>query len=320
MNKFILNLVILTLTLIFACQLSAKTGPSKTYQEIDEIVNSTEFSKQEKIDKICTCFDKMTNWSGILYRLDKIDKEQTKNIALQLFRKKGTSQLQRFETSRYLLEQADTEFKHEYKEFLIGTILNGGEEEFCKPRVDDYSAIGEYAGIAGGINRPKGITFDEVADQSVIPILIRCLDAPDNVYPENQGHVIEGKPGESTGRNTQRQGIPLALAKLHATTATKKLQEVLFTHPDYYLRYNSAYALAIIMPRQESLIIEQRLLDTEPDKYFNFPSGKRPIKHFLFPFGKGLIEKEMYEGIKYMSFEYAYQPNDFSPAQHALYA
>jgi hypothetical protein len=42
--------------------------------------------------------------------------------------------------------QQDADFNREYREFLISAILDGGEEEFCKPRVDELSAVGEYTG------------------------------------------------------------------------------------------------------------------------------------------------------------------------------
>ena len=296
--------LIVSLSTLIASLTGAGTPSFKADPAAEEILKSEKLSGVEKADKLYGYFGSQAYWPGVLYRLDKIDAEQTRCIALKLFRRPGTSRLLRFQVSRYLLSQADAEFKHEYKEFLIDAIMNGGEEEFCKPREDIHSAVGEYAGIAGGIDRPDGISFGEVKDAKVTPVLIRCLDAPDHVWPENQGGHFRGPPGESSGRNTQRQGLPLALAKLDATTATQKLQEVLFIHPDYYLRYNAAYALAILLPREKSLIIE-KLLDKGGDAPLTPSNGNTPLKQLLFPFGKGLIEKGVDEGIRYMSFEYA---------------
>ncbi|MCQ9208879.1 MAG: HEAT repeat domain-containing protein [Omnitrophica bacterium] len=127
----------------------------------------------------------------------------------------------------------------------------------------------------------------------MIPILIKCLSAPDNMYGKEQGCVIRGEPGESTGRNVQRQQIPIALAKLNATEAIDVLKEILMLHHDYWSRYNSAYALAILMNREDSRVLEKILKE------------KKEYWQFLFPFGKGLIEKGDDDGVEYMAFKYS---------------
>jgi len=183
------------------------------------------------------------------------------------------------------------------------------------PTTGSQTAVGEYAGISGGIDAPRGVLFSDVADKRVIPVLIECLAAPDHVYPEEQGDYMRGKPGDATGRNTQRQGIPLALAKLNATEAIPTLRKSLFTHHDYYLRYNSAYALAVLMPLQEVMQLQEELLHAKPSQLLTLPNGKQTLEPFLFPIGKGLLERGADEGIRLMSLGYNYNPDNFSLLQ-----
>lgn len=318
-NALRILLTILALALLLPIHATAHwMTRSATNMEMEEIVNAKQLSSQEKIEKLSAYFAKEPNWQVILYRLDRVDKALVKQIAIRLFRKSETSRINRIEVARYLLGENIPGFNAEYRSFLIDAILNGGVNEFFKPRDEDtHTAVGEYAYIASGLNAPRGITFDEVKDARVLPALIRCLDAPDDVYPKHQGDIIWGKPGDFTGRNTQRQGIPVALAKQNATEAVSKLQEILFTHHDYWLRYNAAYALAVLLPREESLIIEKRLLGTVLKNFFqlnNFQlnNKKLPMKQFLFPFGAGLIDKGLDDGIRFMSFEFSVKPDDRS--------
>lgn len=273
-------------------------------QKVEAVLKSADLSQEAKVTSLSAILAREDRWPYVLFRIGKLDQDLANDTALELFRQPASSWPHRIEAGRYLLEQEKPGFKLEFAAFLISAILNGGEKEFCVPRPENEpSVVGEYAGISGGINAPRGIGFDEVADQRVVPILIRCLDAPDHVYPAEQGELIRGTPGEPTGRNTQRQGIPLALAKLGAVSAIPNLDKILFSHPDFYLRYNAAYALAILMPRKDSLILEKRLLESREG--VRLGSGKVPIQRFLFPFGKGLIEKGEDDGAKYMSFAYS---------------
>lgn len=144
-------------------------------------------------------------------------------------------------------------FITEYRKFLINAIVNGGKEEFCVPKSYARTAVGEYAGIAGGISGPAGILFSDVADKKVIPVLIECLSAPDHLYPKEQGCLIRGKPGDATGRNTQRQGVPLALMQLKAIEAIPKLKQIVKEHHDRYLCANSKKALKVLIPLKKKL-------------------------------------------------------------------
>ena len=327
MNPYVTHRAVTAFTLAAGIVLlaSAQKDMQPAYRNMREIVNSQALTKEQKLSAISAYFEKDCYWPGVLHTLDGIDKSRTWEIALGWFRKPDTSRLHKYQLAKYLLNAQDPMFARkpgdppgfitEYRSFLIDAILNGGKEEFCVPKPGTQTAVGEYAGISGGIDAPRGVLFSDVADKRVIPVLIDCLAAPDHVYPEDQGCVIRGKPGDATGRNTQRQGIPLALAKLNATEAIPTLRQILFTHYDYYLRYNSAYALAILLPLQEVMQLQEELLHAKPSQLLTLPNGKRTLELFLFPIGKGLLERGADEGIRLMSLGYNYNPDDFSLLQ-----
>jgi hypothetical protein len=233
----------------------------QTYREMEDIVASQDLAKEQKMAVISAYFEKEPYWPGVLHRLDKVDKSRTQEIALELFRKHNTSRIHKLQLGRYLLRTQTSKldqshgdppsFTSEYRQFLIDAIVNGGIKEFFVPNTGTPTAVGEYASIAGGINAPVGILFSDVADQEVIPVLVKCLSAPDHVYPREQGDLIRGKPGEPTGRNTQRQGIPFALMYLEATEAIPALQEIVKEHHDRYLRDNATMALNVLTPLEK---------------------------------------------------------------------
>jgi hypothetical protein len=127
-----------------------------------------------------------------------------------------------------------------------------------------------------------------------VPILVRCLDAPDNVWAEDQGDCIRGKPGESTGRNTARQQIPVALAKLGDEQAIEPLKQVLSKHKDIYERMNAAYALAKLLKRKEDRAAIQKELLAKPE-----------LLPCRFSFGKGLIEIGDDDGVELFVFKHS---------------
>lgn len=139
-------------------------------------------------------------------------------------------------------------FIPEYREFLIDAILEDGKDEFYQTKTGGRTAVGEYASIAGGVDTFQGILFADVRDERAIPVLIDCLSAPDDVYAEDQGCNSMGEPGAPTGRNTQRQGIPFALARLQAIDAIPELKQIAETHHDPYLRQNAMFAIDVLVP------------------------------------------------------------------------
>jgi hypothetical protein len=233
----------------------AKRAPSKEWQELEALSKSAELTQEEKIAALKKWTKRDSSlWIMMLYRMKTLDAEEAQRVALQLFRRKDATRDVKYGLSRFLLRaqmrgrarKPDNPpgFISEYREFLVNAILSGGKKEFNKRRTGACTAVGEYAGIAGGIDPPTGVLFEDVSDKRTIPVLLQCLDAPDHIYAKDQGCVIMGKPGESTGRNTQRQGIPLALARLGAAEAIPRLKSIVDKHHDWYFRYNAAYALA----------------------------------------------------------------------------
>jgi hypothetical protein len=148
--------------------------------------------------------------------------------------------------------------------------------------------------LASDFEGYTGIDFAPFKDARVVESLIRCLDAPDTVYAEDQGDVIRGKPGEPTGRNTARQQIPVALLKLGDQRAVEPLKRVLYKHADIYGRMNAAYALAGLIKQKEDRVALGRQLLAKPE--------------FLwcrFPFGKGLIEAGDDAGVEFLAIKHA---------------
>ena len=140
-------------------------------------------------------------------------------------------------------------------------------------------AVGEYAFLASDFNGYQGIDFAPFKDARLVPILIRCLDAPDTINSTKQGCVIVGKIGEPSGRNVPRQLIPVALAKLGDASAIKPLETVLFHHADINQRMNAAYALAKLLDSHDDRAAIGRKLLEQPD-----------LLACRLSFGKGLIE------------------------------
>lgn len=265
------------------------------------ILASKDMTDEEKIQKLRGLLDKPAYWPGAYSCIERLDKLEAYRIALGLFRAEDTSRERKLELGRILVRGRESissaempPFMPEYASFLVDAVLNGGADEFCAKREERRpSAVGEYALIASGYAGHSASDFKYIKDRRVIPTLIKCLDAPDHVHGQPQGCAVFGKPGESTGRNGQRQQIPIALARLEATEAIPRLKRVLLRHHDRYLRHNAAYALALLMGREESKILEHELKRSEE------------FRDFLFPFGQGLIERDYDDGIEYMAFDYS---------------
>ncbi len=275
----------------------------KEYREMHEIVHSDQLTKEQKLEQLEAYLERApTMYGAVLYRIAEVDQARATEIALKRFRMPTTSCAQKYVLGDYLLypysvgggngSDADPAFVPEYKAFIVDAILNGGKEEFCVAKIDSRTAVGEYATIAGGIGSLREIDFSCVADPQVIPVLMTCLSAPDHVYAKDQGCLRRGNPGESTGRNTQRQGIPLALAKLGAVESIPELKRIVRKHHDYNFRCNAAYALGKLSNRKSV----KKLAST-------VRKAKEPS--FLFHFGKGLMAREEGEGIQYLDFRYS---------------
>lgn len=295
---------ILAFSFIFTAPFApAKMVPSPEVLEMNAIVQSETLSADQKIEQLEEYFEQhLTSHGGVLYRIAQVDEIRARNIALRLFRKPTTTREQKYDLAEFLLRpyviEHIPEFISEYKEFLVDAIVDDGKDEFCIEKTATQTAVGQYSAIAGGIGSPKGIPFSKVADPRVIPILIDCLSAPDHVYPQHQGCIRRGEPGEPSGRNTQRQGIPLALSKLGAQEAIPQLKVIVQTHHDINFRFNAAYALGRLSTKA----------NIEDFSYIISESKDHQLLFFYF--GKGLVAKGDEKGIPYLSFKYSTYYND----------
>lgn len=255
------------------------------------IENNSSLTTAQKLEQLNDYFGKVPLHLEVLSFLMGCDKTAARDSALKQFRKPDTSTYHKLECGRFLLTWSTVptpDFIAEYAPFLIDAVLKQGSDEFMKVRENDsilLSAVGEYAFIASGFNGHNPKHFETLKDRRVIPVLIHCLDAPD---------YTPGPPFNDR-RNVERQEIPIALARLDAIEATEKLKQVLKTHHDWYLRFNSAYALGFMLPRSESAKIEQFINNLKEE-------GARSL---FFGFGSGLVERGDAAGIQYLSFKYS---------------
>lgn len=285
----------------------AKMAISPEYLEVTQVANSKDLSPAEKVARLREMMRKEETRKMALYHLDTIDAAAAREEALILFRAADTSRQIKLLMGHFLLEGNrpqqpgfPNEFIPEFANYLIQAILDGGEAEFFQKSDDSLTtAVGEYACLASDFNGYKFIDFTPFKDARLIPILIRCLDAPDNVYAKNQGCVILGKPGEPSGRNVARQQIPVALARLNDASAIQPLETTLFHHADIYQRMNVAYALARLLNQKEDrAAIGRKLL------------AQAELLPCRLPFGKGLIESSDDAGVEFLSINYTGLPAD----------
>ncbi|MES2657568.1 MAG: hypothetical protein V4689_03065 [Verrucomicrobiota bacterium] len=285
----------------------AKVAPSPAYLEVSQVADSKQLSPAEKVARLRELTRKEETRQMALYRLDAIDPAAARDEVLTLFRAADTPRQTKLLTGHFLLEgnrpqQADfpSAFVAEFARYLVQAILDGGEAEFCQKLEQRHpTAVGEYACLVSDFNGYKGIDFAPFMDPRVVPILIRCLDAPDTVFPKDQGCVIRGQPGEPTGRNVARQQIPVTLAMLGDASAIKPLETVLFHHTDINQRMNAAYALAKLLDQKDDrAAIGRKLLEQ---------SDLLPCR---LPFGKGLIEAGEDTGVEFLSIKYTGESAD----------
>lgn len=292
-TKSLSKLILVYLSAIVAVSFATLVVPTREEVEMRGIGNSQQFTTAQKVERLREYFAKVEDWLRVFYHLKECDKNAARDTALEFFRKPSTSTYHKLECGRVLLTWGivgiapTPDFVTEYVPFLIDAVLKQGRDEFMKARWDGdrISAVGEYAFIASGFEGHNPEHFEKLKDRHVIPVLIQCLDAPDyKVDP----------PMPSRG-NVERQEIPIALARLNAVEAADKLKQVLEKHHDYWLRFHSAYALAFLLPRSESVKIEH-LIHSLKDKQ---------ARLFFFGFGSGLVERGEAAGMQYLAFKYS---------------
>jgi hypothetical protein len=296
----ILLLASLCLAALLPCA-QAKMAPSPAYREVSQVAYSKDLTPAEKVARLRELCRKEETQMTALYQLHVIDAAAAGDEALAIFRAADAARQTKLRMGHFILErirpqQADVgnEFVAEFARYLIAAILEDGEAEFSN-KLDELqlTAVGEYAYLASDFGGYKSIDFAPFKDARLVPILIRCLKAPDNVYAKNQGCVIHGKPGELTGRNVARQQIPVALAKLGDAGAVEPLETALFHHADIYLRMNAAYALARLLDQKEKRAdIGSKLME------------QADLLPCRLPFGKGLVEAGDDLGVEFLSMKF----------------
>lgn len=175
----------------------------------------------------------LADWpQALLFWADQVQKGQAIQVGRELFHAADATRSAKLAIGHELVGRwHDAEFQTEFAHYLVQAALEGGQHEFMTTRDQlAHTAVGEIAYIAAGFEGMPPSMFPSLADPKLIPILINCLDAPDHVYPKDQGDVIRGKPGESTGRNVPRQLLPIALARLNAADSIPTLQQILSSH------------------------------------------------------------------------------------------
>ena len=287
------------LWLVTAAAASSKDMVDETYVEMNKIVADNLLSAGQKIERLRGYFSKQEYWPGVLYRVYQVDPAEGDRIAAELFGKRDTSVKHKLQIGRFVLTRRDRPpsdaFVGAYAKFLVEAILEDKGAAFMRKREEGTeTVVAEYAMIAGGFEGYSWEQFEKFKDKRLIPVLIRCLSAPDEVYGTNHDNM-GGKPGEPTGRDVARQHIPIALARLGAVEAAEPLKKALLAHHDYWLRYNSAYALSYLLERAESKEIERAIGDLKD----------KDARLMFFPFGWGLIARGDPDGVPYMSFKYS---------------
>lgn|SRR3989338_4674819 len=289
MVKNALFLIMMNLV-VFVNAGSANRKISPGYTETQEIFQSFTLTKEQKLQKLESFLDKYPQ--RIAYLLIELDRGAAHEIILKHFRDTKISKIQKLELGRTLLQNLDArDIVPEFKEFLATDIVQN-IDEFMRPQ-DDYAASGpaEYVYIASefsGYHDPK--LFDAFKDERTIPNLIKALNAPDWIWPKEQGDNIRGTPGTPTGRNVARQLIPIALAKLNAKIAIPNLMDKFQKHHDEYLRINSAYALGYLLGKDEKEDFEKQL-------------SREKNQNLVFEFAKGSIAAGDYSALKYIFVE-----------------
>ena len=227
------------------------------YYVMQDIAQSKTLQTREKLQKLEKYLDADKTQVSAAYFIAKVDKTEGAQLLWMRLQDGNTPCDLRLYDGRLLLQLFEyKEAMPVYKEFLIHEITTN-IDDFLKPQEEHHiSAVGEYAFIAGNFEGYKGEElFELFKDKRVVPYLIKALDAPDWVLPKDQGDLIRGIPGTSTGRNVAREQIPMALARLDAQDAIPALLDKFKNHPDKH--YNAAYALGYLLGGEQKACFEK---------------------------------------------------------------
>jgi hypothetical protein len=301
------------------------------FSEMNAIVRDPALGVDEKIAHLKTFGEKRKGYfSSVLWNMNQVNPERTFDVGLEWFHLPGSTTSQRLEIGKWLLTRpfsrdqwlADSGFSREYAMWLVKTAIEDKGDSLMAVRSGGETAVGQLAWWAAGYDGFSTASFPLDADRQVIPVLVRCLGAPDEIWPENQGDCIRGKPGSSTGRNYQRQCIPVALARLKAVDAIPNLERTLRNHHDLYLCMNSAFALGMLADEPRRRALEQELVECAKRgsvARFLKGNGIPGAKHSMFSFARGLLEQKDMAGIAYLGPEWFTEGSTLWTAADMIY-
>ena len=330
--------------MVFAVEpaLSAETATATRYSaprdrydpilaEMNAIVQDPALGVDEKIARLKTFGEKHKEYfPSVLWNMNQVSPERTFEVGLAWFHLPGTATPRRLEIGKWLLTRsfsrdkwlAESGFSREYAVWLVNTAIEDKGDSLMAVSTGGETAVGQLAWWSAGFEGFSAASFPLDADRRVIPILVRCLGAPDHVWAEDQGDCIRGKPGTSTGRNVQRQCIPIALARLKAMDAIPDLERALRNHHDLYLCMNSAFALGMLADEPRRRALEQELVDCanrgSVARFFK-GDGIPAAKHAMFSFARGLLEQKDMAGIAYLGPEWFTEGSALRPAADMTY-
>lgn len=197
-----------TLALIASASLGmGKVKPSPSYEKVMQVVNSAELSKDQKIARLKELAGSEETRMIALMQLDRLDPKEAMQTVPAVFRAKDTPRQLKLRLGHFMLKGSRPQregfpksFVEEFARYLVKATLDDGEKEFCQ-KLDGLAltAVGEYAYLASDFQGYKNVDFEPFKDGRVVLVLIRCLYAPDNVYPKDQGELTQGKPGDPRG-------------------------------------------------------------------------------------------------------------------------
>jgi len=246
----------------------------------------------------------------VLHYMAQVHPTHAVAVAVEAFRAPDATVPQRLGIGGWLLGRHPSRggelppgFDREYAAWLVqAAIADNGDSLMVVTELGTETPVAHLAWWAGGHQGFPATSFPTDADRRVIPVLVRCLDAPDAVWPAQQGDCVHGEPGTSTRRNSQRQCIPLALAALKATETIPDLVRVLRGNGDINLRANAAFALGALTGEPRRRALEREIVEKAERNWLvrRFRGGTPRDRSLVFPFGHGLIEQGDAAGIRYL--------------------
>jgi hypothetical protein len=160
--------------------------PPIEIQDMSSIAYSDSMETNEKILRLVKYLNNDQYWKDSYYYLLKVDTSYIKEMVLNKFRQDDAAKEEKYFAVEFLLTRCKAEeLAPEFADFIKKAMLESGEEEFCRIREElKPSAVGIYASVASGFWGYSSEYFRYFEYRRAIPILIKCLDAPDNVYGE----------------------------------------------------------------------------------------------------------------------------------------